>query len=151
MSVREANEAWEAVMTAHSVIMRRFAEEPVWRENGLSMREYDVLYTLAKCEAPARLGELQQGVLLSQPALSRRVDRLVARGLGDRSSDQTDGRAVRVTLTPAGRELQQTVGRSHARSVERELRALTPDEQRKLKRLVTKLLAPAELSNAHEE
>ena len=60
-------------------------------------------------------------------------------------------RAVRVTLTPAGKELQQTVGRSHARSVERGLRALTPDEQRKLKRLVTKLLAPAELSNAHEE
>ena len=138
-------------MTAHSVIMRRFAEEPVWRENRLSMREYDVLYTLAKCEAPARLGELQQGVLLSQPALSRLVDRLEARGLVARSSDQTDGRAVRVTLTPAGRELQQTVGRSHARSVERELRALTPDDQRELKRLVTKLLAPAELSNAHEE
>ena len=97
-------------MTAHSVIMRRFAEEPVWRENGLSMREYDVLYTLAKCEAPARLGELQQGVLLSQPALSRLVDRLEARGLVARSSDQTDGRAVRVTLTPAGKELQQTVG-----------------------------------------
>ena len=151
MSVREANEAWEAVMTAHSVIMRRFAEEPVWRENGLSMREYDVLYTLAKCEAPARLGELQQGVLLSQPALSRLVDRLEARGLVARSSDQTDGRAVRVTLTPAGKELQQTVGRSHARSVERELRTLTPDEQHELKRLVTKLLAPAELSNAHEE
>lgn len=151
MSVREANEAWEAVMTAHSVIMRRFAEEPVWRENGLSMREYDVLYTLARCEAPARLGELQQGVLLSQPALSRLVDRLEARGLVARSSDQTDGRAVRVTLTPAGRELQQTVGRSHARSVERELRALTPDEQRELKRLVTKLLAPAKLSHEDEE
>ena len=101
--------------------------------------------------SPARLGELQQGVLLSQPALSRLVDRLEARGLVARSSDQTDGRAVRVTLTPAGRELQQTVGRSHARSVERELRALTPDEQRELKRLVTKLLAPAKLSHEDEE
>ncbi len=151
MSVREANEAWEAVMTAHAVIMRRFAEEPVWRENGLSMREYDVLYTLAKCEAPARLGELQQGVLLSQPALSRLVDRLEARGLVARNSDQTDGRAVRVALTTEGGRLQQTVGRSHARSVERELRALTPDEQRELKRLVTKLLSPTELSHAHEE
>ena len=151
MSVREANEAWEAVMTAHSVIMRRFAEEPVWRENRLSMREYDVLYTLAKCEAPARLGELQQGVLLSQPALSRLVDRLEARGLVSRGSDQTDGRAVHVTLTPAGKELQQAVGRSHARSVERELRALTSDEQRELKQLVTKLLAPAKLSHEDEE
>ena len=138
-------------MTAHSVIMRRFAEEPVWRENGLSMREYDVLYTLAKCEAPARLGELQQGVLLSQPALSRLVDRLEARGLVARNSDQTDGRAVRVALTAEGRRLQQTVGRSHARSVERELRALAPDEQRGLKRLLTKLLAPTDLSNAEEK
>ena len=62
--IRTANQAWEALLTAHSVIMRRFADEPVWREHGVSMREYDVLYTLAKCEAPARMGELQGGVLL---------------------------------------------------------------------------------------
>lgn len=151
MSVRDANQAWEALLTAHSVIMRRFADEPVWRDHGVSMREYDVLYTLAKCEAPARMGELQQGVLLSQPALSRLVDRLEARGLVARISDQADGRAVRVTLTPAGAELQQAVGRSHARSVERELRTLTADEQLELKRLAAKLLAPTDLSNAHKE
>lgn len=151
MSVRDANQAWEALLTAHSVIMRRFADEPVWRDHGVSMREYDVLYTLAKCEAPARMGELQQGVLLSQPALSRLVDRLEARGLVARISDQADGRAVRVALTPAGAELQQAVGRSHARSVERELRTLTADEQLELRRLAVKLLDPTDLSNAHKE
>ena len=149
--IRTANQAWEALLTAHSVIMRRFADEPVWREHGVSMREYDVLYTLAKCEAPARMGELQGGVLLSQPALSRLVDRLEARGLVARVSDQADGRAVRVTLTTEGRRLQQAVGRSHARSVEREMRPLTSDEQHELQRLATKLLAPTDPSNAHQE
>jgi len=151
VSIREANEAWEALLTAHSVIMRRFADEPVWRDHGVSMREYDVLYTLAKCGAPARMGELQSGVLLSQPALSRLVDRLESRGLVARISDQADGRAVRVALTPTGQELQQAVGRSHARSVEREMRPLASDEQRELQRLITKLLTPTDPSNAHKE
>ena len=41
------------------------------------MKEYDVLYTLSKCSNPIRLSELNRHVLLSQPALSRMVDRLV--------------------------------------------------------------------------
>lgn len=141
-NIREANQSWEALLTVHAVIMRRFADEPVWREHGVSMREYDVLYTLAKCGAPARMGELQGGVLLSQPALSRLVDRLETRGLVTRVHDQADGRAVLVTLTPEGAELQRAVGRSHARSVEREMRALTPDEQRALEALARKLMGP---------
>ena len=152
-NLRQANEAWEALLTTHSATMRRFAAEPVWREHGVIMREYDVLYTLAKCGAPARVGELQQHVVLSQPALSRLVDRLEARGLVARVSDQADGRAVLVELTPTGTELQRAVGRSHARSVEREMRALTIDELRELQRLVTKLnQAPEQSSqNAHKE
>lgn len=149
-SVRDANEAWEALLTAHSVIMRRFAEQPIWREQHLSMREYDVLYTLAKCKEPMRIGELQQRVVLSQPALSRLADRLEARGLVARVSDQADGRAVRVGLTAQGAELQRTVGRSHARSVEREMRALTTEEQRELKRLAT-TLASAEAEHGRTE
>ena len=151
--IRTANQAWEALLTAHSAVMRRFADEPVWREHGVSMREYDVLYTLAKRDAPARMGELQGGVLLSQPALSRLVDRLEARGLVARVSDQADGRAVLVTLTPAGAELQRAVGRSHSRSVEREMRALTSDEQLELQRLATKLHQSTEQTsqNAHKD
>lgn len=139
LSIRDSNQAWESLMTAHSVLMRRFADEPVWRENQLSMREYDVLYTLSKCDEPARMGELQQGVLLSQPALSRLVDRLETRGLVRRVHDQADGRAVLVELTDTGTELQRKVGRSHARSVERAMRTLTLDEQRQLRRLTSKL------------
>lgn len=139
LSIRDSNQAWESLMTAHSVLMRQFAEEPIWREQGLAMREYDVLYTLSKCDGPARMGELQQGVLLSQPALSRLVDRLETRGLVRRVHDQADGRAVLVELTDTGTELQRAVGRSHARSVERAMRPLTLQEQQQLQLLTARL------------
>lgn len=137
--IREANCTWEALLAAHSQLMRGFSEEPVWREHSLTMREYDVLYTLSKCKDPARMGELQGGVLLSQPAFSRMVDRLAARGFVERVGDEADGRAVRVQLTSAGADLQRAVGRSHAHSVEFAMRALSPDEQRELGRLARKL------------
>lgn len=140
-NIRRANSSWEAMLTAHATLMRGFAADGIWREHGLSMREYDVLYTLAKCGEPARMGELQRGVLLSQPALSRLVDRLEHRGLVTRVLDSDDRRAVRVGLSPAGAELQRVVGRAHARSVEHAMHALTPEEQRELERLARKLSA----------
>ena len=136
--VRLANEAWESVMTAHAALMARFAAEGMWGE--VSMREYDVLYTLAKGDGPMRICEVQGGVLLSQPALSRMLDRLAARGLVTRQADAADGRAVRVSLTAEGARLQREVGRAHAKSVARELgAALTPDEMRELLALSRKL------------
>lgn len=138
----EANRAWESLLTAHTVLLREFAAEQVWREHGVSMREYDVLYTLAKHGSPARIGELQRDVLLSQPALSRLVDRLAARGLVERAVDAGDGRAVRVRLTPEGVRLQRAVGRAHARSVARAVGgALGAGELAELTRLTAKLVA----------
>lgn len=129
-------------MTAHTALLREFAAEPVWADHGLSMREYDVLYTLAKRGGPARIGELREGVLLSQPALSRLVDRLAARGFVDRAGDAEDGRAVRVGLTPAGADLQRAVGRAHARSVARAVGgALSAEELGELERLTARLAA----------
>ena len=98
---RLANDAWEALLSAHARLMKRFAAEDIWRD--LSMREYDVLYTLSKSREPLRIGELHRHVLLSQPALSRMVDRLVERGLIERCPDPADGRGVRLSVTDAGR------------------------------------------------
>lgn len=135
---RLANDAWEALLSAHARLMKQFAAEPIWQD--LSMREYDVLYTLSKCREPVRMGELHRHVLLSQPALSRMVDRLVERGFVERSPDPADGRGVRLWLTEAGRERQQQIGRRHAGSVARALAAeLTPDELRQLATIGWKL------------
>jgi len=138
--VRLANESWEAVMTAHAALMGLFASEGMWGE--VNVREYDVLYTLAKHDGPMRICEIQSGVLLSQPALSRMVDRLATRGLLARETDSDDGRAVLVSLTDEGIRVQREVGRAHAKSVARELgSALTTDEIRELGRLARKLAA----------
>jgi DNA-binding MarR family transcriptional regulator len=116
-----ANDAWEALLAAHAVLMKEFAAQDIWAE--ASMREYDVLYTLSKCAAPISASELNRHVLLSQPALSRLVDRLAGRGLVERWPDPADGRGVLLSLTDAGRAVQRRIGRRHARGVARAMTA----------------------------
>jgi DNA-binding MarR family transcriptional regulator len=144
-----ANDAWEALLSAHAVLMKQFAAEDIW--GNISMREYDVLYTLSKCDGPVRLSELNRHVLLSQPALSRLVDRLADRGLVQRHADAADGRCVLLSLTEAGRDRQRKVGREHARSVARAVTAeLDPGELRQLEQICLKLArepAPADEEN----
>jgi DNA-binding MarR family transcriptional regulator len=142
-----ANDAWEALLSAHAVLMKQFAAEDIWME--ISMREYDVLYTLSKCREPLRMSELNRHVLLSQPALSRLVDRLAERGLLQRQPDPADGRSVRLTLTDAGRALQRQIGRRHARRVARALTAaLSPGELRQLETIGRKLAGPPSAAGA---
>ncbi|HEY3954131.1 MAG TPA: MarR family transcriptional regulator [Streptosporangiaceae bacterium] len=140
-----ANDAWEALLAAHAALMKQFAAGGIWDE--LSMREYDVLYTLAKCPAPVRISELNRHVLLSQPALSRLVDRLAGRGLVRRAADPADGRGVRLSLTAAGWQLQRRIGRQHARGVARAMTAgLDRAELRALEAACLKLA-----DHAHKE
>jgi DNA-binding MarR family transcriptional regulator len=135
-----ANDAWESLLTAHASLVRRFNAQDVWED--LSMKEYDVLYTLSKCPRPIRLSELNRHVLLSQPALSRMVDRLAERGLVSRSSDPRDGRGVRLALTGEGLAVQRRIGRRHGRSVAQAmLSGLTPGELRQLEEICAKLAA----------
>jgi DNA-binding MarR family transcriptional regulator len=126
--------------------MKELAAEDIWAD--ISMREYDVLYTLSKCAEPLRFSELNRHVLLSQPALSRLVDRLAERGIVERQSDPADGRGVRLSLTAVGRDLQRQVGRRHARSVARALAAgLSPVELRQLEAICLKLAATPAVTN----
>ena len=132
-----ANEAWEALLSAHAVLMKELAAEDIWGE--VSMREYDVLYALSKCRGSLRLSELNRHVLLSQPALSRLLDRLADRGFVDRHPDPADGRGVCLSLTDAGRAAQRAVGSLHARSVARAMTGLDPSELAQLETICQKL------------
>ena len=134
-----ANDAWESLLTAHAAMFRQLSgHRDIWAD--ISTKEYDVLYTLSKCPGPASLGELNRHVLLSQPAMSRMVDRLACRALIARSTDPDDRRGVRLSLTAAGRELQRRVGRQHARDVARAMTsALTNEELRQLTAICRKL------------
>jgi DNA-binding MarR family transcriptional regulator len=143
-----ANDAWEALLAAHAVLIKEFASEDIWGD--VSMREYDVLYTLSKCREPVRMSELNRHVLLSQPALSRLVDRLTERGLIERCSDPADGRGVRLSLTAAGQARQRQIGRRHARSVARAMTAgLTAAELGQLAAICLKLAAHEKNGDLH--
>lgn len=136
---RLTNEAWEALLNARTRLMRTFAQHDVW--GSVTMREYDVLYTLRKGPMSGlRLNQLNDGVLLSQPSLSRMVDRMEQRGLVERHPAPDDARGILVALTQQGRDIQREVGRRHARQVTAHVGgALDDAELRELQRLCDRL------------
>ena len=72
----------DAVFRAQVALMRRFTHEDVWGD--LSVREYDVLFTLSRCEGrAARLRDLGAESLLFgyAPETGRLFLRLTSTGL----------------------------------------------------------------------
>ncbi len=134
-----AVDAWESLLRAQVSLMKEFADD--FRGAAVSMQEYDVLYTLTGCpDGRSRLRDLADHVRLSQPGLSRLVERMEVDGLVSRERDPQDGRGTLVALTDHGREAQRTVGRVHAASiVSRVTGSLSSAEQAELARLCTKL------------
>ncbi|PFG44124.1 DNA-binding MarR family transcriptional regulator [Isoptericola jiangsuensis] len=140
-TAKEAARTWEALFRTQVTLMRRFQADDVWVE--LSMREYDVLFTLSRADGGClRLRDLNEDVLLAQSSLSRMVERLEARGLVTRSVPPDDARGTLVALTREGRRLQREVGRRHVRAMEQYVgSALDPAEQAELTRLLERLRA----------
>jgi DNA-binding MarR family transcriptional regulator len=79
----------------------------VYGEYGLSEGEFDVLATLRRAGAPYEraAGELADNTLVTTGGLTKRVDRLEARGLVERRAEASDARRRLVRLTPAGLDL----------------------------------------------
>lgn len=137
---REAAEGWEALFRTQVTVMRRLIADDIWGD--LSMREYDVLFTLASGGGSLRLRDLNENILMAQSSLSRLVDRLEKRGLVRRESAPEDGRGVRVTLTEEGVRLQKEVGRLHVRSIAHYVgSAIAADDLAVLRELLDKLRA----------
>lgn len=113
--VRAAALAWEELFRAQVAIMRRLQRDPIW--DRVSLREYDVLFTLSTAPDGLRLRDLAESGLLSQPSLSRMVERLEDAGWVRRAPAPGDGRGVLVTLTDEGAALQREVGRRHVQAI----------------------------------
>ena len=138
--VKQTAEAWESLFRAQVGVMRRLQRDPAFRKE-LTMREYDVLFNLTRCPTGwTRLNELNEHLLISQPSLSRMVDRLESRGLVQRRPASNDQRGVELSLTDEGREVQRRLGRLHVRGIYDLLApALSSDELTQLKMLTDKI------------
>lgn len=146
-STELAVDAWEALFRSQVSLMRRFTADDIW--GSISLREYDVLFTLSKCPSRRlRLHDLNHEILLSQPSLSRLCERLEKLGYVARESDSGDKRGTVVVLTDQGLTMQREIGRKHAARIRRYVGdALTDDELTTLQTLCTKLrLAQEEIS-----
>nr|WP_084485779.1 MarR family winged helix-turn-helix transcriptional regulator [Humibacter albus] len=111
------------------------------RDADLSLTEYDVLFTISKQQDRSiRMRDLRRQVLLTQPSVSRLVDRLIERGLLSKCPEPDDGRGSIVRLTDAGYELYRHCAVLHGRSIIDHVgSALSPDELAQLEALCEKL------------
>lgn len=138
---RLATESWESLLRTQVAVMRELHKEPIFKDVGT--REYDILYNLSRCPSGwLRLNELNDNVLLTQPSISRMVDRLEVRGLIERKTAEDDKRGVLIRLTEDGAALQKKVGRTHVQNITALMEvALTDDEMTSLLELTGKLRA----------
>ena len=134
-----AVDAWESLFRAQVSVLRQLNIEFPTAE--LSFNEYDVLFNLSTQPGRRlRIRDLNRFLLLTQPSVSRLVDRLVQGGLVTKESDPDDGRGTIVTLTEEGYTLYRRVAAVHAKSISNRVGgALDADEMRQLITLTDKL------------
>ena len=131
--------AWEALFRAQVMVMRQLAAE--FPRGELSLTEYDLLFTLSTQPGRrVRARELNEHLLLTQPSVSRMIDRLERRGLVEKCADPKDGRALIVGLTDAGFDAFRRAAAKHMDSINQRVGgALDMDELRQLTALADKL------------
>lgn len=133
--------AWESLFRAQVTVIRELNHE--FPNDELSFNEYDVLFNLSRQDGRRlRIRDLNRHLLLTQPSVSRMVDRLVSRGLVRKESDPGDGRGTFVYLTESGFSLFRKVAVAHADSITRHVGgALSQEELKQLTVLTAKLRA----------
>jgi DNA-binding MarR family transcriptional regulator len=114
----EALATWRAFLGAHARVTRRISAELA--AAGLpDLSWYDLLWALYRSSGRSlRINELAREIVLSPPAMSRFVDRLVAAGYVRREPDPDDRRAQRVVLTKSGVGLLRRMWPVYAAGIE---------------------------------
>lgn len=135
---RLAVAAWESLFRAQHEVFEQTSGD--FTDGDLSQAEYDLLLTVVRGdEHSARLRDVTANMLISQPSVSRLVDRMVARGLIGKCPDPHDGRGAIVKATDAGVAAFRRVATVHGRSLAERMSVLTDEELGQLYTLTAKL------------
>lgn len=133
-----AVDAWEALYRAQVAVFRQLRDE--FPDDDVTVTEYDVLFNLYRQpERRARIRDLTPQLLLSQPSVSRLIERLEQRGLVARSVDADDARGTLVSLTDEGAVVFRRVGIQHSEWIVQRMSVLDADELAQLTRLSDKV------------
>lgn len=137
---RLAVQAWESLFRAQHAVWEDLRADFDFSE--LSQAEYDVLLTVTRRRnMTARLRDVTSNMLISQPSVSRLVDRMVSRGLVTKCADPEDGRGALVTATDAGAALFRRLATAHGNTIADRMARLDDDELAQLEALTAKLRA----------
>ncbi|MEU5990711.1 MarR family transcriptional regulator [Spirillospora sp. NPDC047418] len=119
---------------------------PLFAAADLGNGDFDVLAALRRSGAPCTLsaGELSRTVLVTTGAITKRVDRLEARGLVERTVAENDSRGRLITLTAEGIALTDDLIAAHLDNQRRLLSGLSAEEQWQLAALLHRLSATLE-------
>jgi len=100
--------AWVNLMFTYHQMMDKTRQ--VFKQFGLTQQQYNVLRILkGKNNEPATCGEVKRVMLDKNPDLSRLCDRLVAKGLIYRETNETNRREVELTITDNGLDLLHAI------------------------------------------
>ncbi|SDS04553.1 MarR family winged helix-turn-helix transcriptional regulator [Agrococcus carbonis] len=110
----------------------------LYRGFGLSEGEFDILATLRRTGAPFALSPsaLREATMVTQGAVSKRLDSLEAKGLVAREASADDGRGRVVRLTDAGRGLIDEAFVAHLENERRILAPLPEADRAALERIL---------------
>jgi DNA-binding MarR family transcriptional regulator len=87
-------------------------------ERDLSLEDYDVLVQLHEAGGVLRMTDLGRAVLVTKSSCTRLVDRLVSRGLVERSTNEGDRRSIEVQTTALGRAVLRRAAVTHLRGID---------------------------------
>lgn len=136
-------EAWHAFLRAHATVIRDLERE-LQEEQRLALTDYDVLVQLSMAEdRRLRMSELADRLLLSRSGVTRLVDRLVADGLVERVTCESDRRGQWASLTHTGYARLRAASPTHLRGVATHfLDRLSADDLAELERMLSSIARP---------
>jgi DNA-binding MarR family transcriptional regulator len=138
---RLAIDAWESLFRAQHEVFEEISDD--FDAAVLTQAEYDVLLTVTRApDMVARLRDVTANMLISQPSVSRLVDRMVVKGLLEKNPDPDDGRGALVRATEAGAAAFHRVAVVHGRRIAERMSPLTDGELAQLRDLTAKLRRP---------
>ncbi|GAA3028602.1 MarR family winged helix-turn-helix transcriptional regulator [Microbacterium dextranolyticum] len=115
----------------------------VYARFGLSEAEFDLLAALRREGAPYELaaGELADHTMVTTGGLTKRVDRLIDRGLVVRGESPGDGRRRLIRLTDEGRRLIDEAVTAHLENEHRLIALIDPTDADALREASRRWLA----------
>ena len=129
------------------------ANDPANWAEGLTMPKIRVLFLIGR-SGPVSVGQVASGLGIAQPSATEIIEKLVGKGLVERTADPSDRRIVRVGLTERGKEMIDSPWETRRAVLASALRDASPDERMAIERglaLLCDALEKAESSAAVAE